>query len=310
MEKGKVSIIIPTHKGWDTIDKTIASVKKQTYEKLEIIVVDSNGKGSENQIKTEKTIFASFKDEQIKYVVLDKESNGSIARNYGFSFSEGEFICFLDDDDLLLKDKISKEISLIQHHDMIFCGAFFVDCNRVGFVEKPRISKHFLRDYLSGKYYFNTSTLLIKRCVIEEIGGFDASFNRHQDWEFCSRIISKYKVACLKEPLVIKVINRRNYVANPVKIEEYATHLLDVRSDVISLMNAKDKIKVFNYHYSRIALAYYDNKNQQKAKQYFKLVCNTSMGVLILFIKRLLKKAFAFFFHRRKIPREKLEYLL
>ena len=65
-------------------------------------------------------------------------------------------------------------------------------------------------NYLLDKNYFNTSALVLRRSCIETVNGFDESFRRHQDWEFCSRALGKTKVCYINEPLLIKYAENRN----------------------------------------------------------------------------------------------------
>ena len=102
MMDGLVSIIIPTYKGYDTLGRSVKSVLEQSYKNIEIIIVDDNGEGSENQIKTEDVLKSFLVDERVKYIKHKKNLNGSAARNTGFRHSNGEFIAFLDDDDEFL----------------------------------------------------------------------------------------------------------------------------------------------------------------------------------------------------------------
>ncbi|EFA3581475.1 glycosyltransferase family 2 protein, partial [Escherichia coli] len=75
----KVSIVIPTFGRPENLLRAISSVMRQTYNNLEIIVVDDNGKGSENQIKTEE-LLNDEKYKDIIYIVLPNNKGGGIAR--------------------------------------------------------------------------------------------------------------------------------------------------------------------------------------------------------------------------------------
>ena len=98
--KPLVSVIIPTYKRSKSLNRAIDSVLSQTYPNIEIIVVDDNGKGSKYQLETEKSLEKYIKTDKIKYIIHDVNRNGSAARNTGFKHSRGEYINFLDDDDV------------------------------------------------------------------------------------------------------------------------------------------------------------------------------------------------------------------
>ena len=104
MNEPLVSVIVTSYNGSDSIARAIESVKKQTYKNIEILVVDDNGLGSEEQVKTEK-IVSTFSD--VKYIAHEVNKNGSAARNTGAREAKGEFYCFLDDDDEFLEKRLS-----------------------------------------------------------------------------------------------------------------------------------------------------------------------------------------------------------
>ena len=107
----KVSVIIPTHKGSGVVQRAVDSVLRQTYKNIEIIVVDDNGRLSEEQLKTEEVLKTYINDGLIKYVPHEINKNGSAARNTGVRNSSGEYITLLDDDDEYLPDKVETQVN-------------------------------------------------------------------------------------------------------------------------------------------------------------------------------------------------------
>ena len=100
-----VSVIIPTYKRPDSLDRAINSVLGQTYPYVEVIVVDDNNPDTEGRRQTEAKM-ASFADNlRVKYVKHEQNKNGAAARNSGAKASTGDFIAFLDDDDEFLPKK-------------------------------------------------------------------------------------------------------------------------------------------------------------------------------------------------------------
>ena len=99
MAKGLVSIIIPSYKGSDKVEKAVKSVLSQTYKDVEVIVVDDNGLGTVEQEKTAKALAQFVKNSNFHYITHETNKNGSAARNTGAKNSNGEYLGFLDDDD-------------------------------------------------------------------------------------------------------------------------------------------------------------------------------------------------------------------
>lgn len=107
----KVSVIVATYRRTDTLERALISLANQTYSNYEIIVVDDNA-NSEWNYKVEQLI-SSFKSTyvvQVKYI-CNKENKGSAkTRNAGIQEAEGEYITFLDDDDVYLNNKIKNQV--------------------------------------------------------------------------------------------------------------------------------------------------------------------------------------------------------
>ena len=115
-----VSVIIPTHGDGHTLQRAVESVLKQTYNNIEIVVVDDNGIDSENHLLTE-SIMHKYKDNsKIKYVVHQKNLNGAVARNTGEKNSKGLYIALLDDDDVFFEKKIEVQLKELMLRTMCF----------------------------------------------------------------------------------------------------------------------------------------------------------------------------------------------
>lgn len=109
-KKTLVSVIIPTYNRAGIIRRTIESVLAQTYQNLEIIIVDDASKDN-----TEEVVKA-IEDERIRYVPNAKNHGASITRNNGVEAAKGEYVAFLDSDDVWLPDKIELQLPLLYNH--------------------------------------------------------------------------------------------------------------------------------------------------------------------------------------------------
>ena len=198
MKNSLVSIIIPTHKGSEVILNAIDSVLKQTYKDIEIIVVDDNGMGSEEQIKTAKTLENLISDKKIKYIIHEKNKNGSAARNTGFKNSNGEYFCLLDDDDTYFPEKIEKQVNEFQQlngdYAIVLSATAIYQNGALQSTRKQIVDGYVFKDVLLHEIVINTNALMIRRNCYEELGGFDEEFFRHQDYEFSARVAFKWKI--------------------------------------------------------------------------------------------------------------------
>lgn len=276
-----VSIIIPTYKGSNKILLPVLSSLCQTYCPIEIIVVDDNGIGTFEQKKTEEILSFLIKSKKIKYIVHEKNINGSAARNTGFIESNGDYICFLDDDDFMHKTKIEVEVSLLKtkKYDIIVCGSNLVHENGKGYISIPIITDHIQKNYLCDKLKFNTSTMLIKRNVIEQLGGFDTSFRRHQDYEFCIRAMRDFNFGSANEVLLTKYSTNRNGAKNPRQAEQYMDNFIKKIMPYLNLLSKSDKNTILRYRKQILFINFLLSKNIAelfkfcKRKKYRFLIC-------------------------------------
>lgn len=116
MKNGLVSIIVPVYNSEKFILDTINCIKKQTYNEWELIIVDDcSTDDSYKIIKKEMN-----KDKRIKYYCQKENGGPALARNKGIDVAKGEFICFIDSDDLWDNNKLEKQIAFMEDNDCAF----------------------------------------------------------------------------------------------------------------------------------------------------------------------------------------------
>lgn len=280
-----VSIIIPTFKGEDNIKNAVESVLNQTYKDLEVIVVDDNGLGTVHQINTENALSEFAEDERFKYIAHEHNKNGSAARNTGISYSKGEFIGFLDDDDIFLSEKIEKQVELFSNvgleYGMIY-GAFREMMDESHFrVVKAKHNDDFLYNFLCDKIIACSSTVLIRRSVLKDVKGWDESFKRHQDLEFFARIAFLYKAAYLQEVCVEKRKLDRN-TPKAELYEKYHMHYLNKMNYIINSFSAEKQRKLYDHHYFEIGKMYI-KEGKLKTAVSWAARCSNPAKIIILY---------------------------
>lgn len=114
MEKGLVSIIMPSYNTAPYIKETIQSVLDQTYQSWELIIVDDCSTDNTDEV------VASIKDERIKYFHNEKNSGAAVSRNRALREAKGRWIAFLDSDDLWMPEKLEKQISFMEKNGYSF----------------------------------------------------------------------------------------------------------------------------------------------------------------------------------------------
>lgn len=116
MEENLVSIVMPAYNCAHYIGETIQSVLVQTYEDWELLIVDDRSTDNTKQV-VDKFL---LQDNRIRYIELEKNSGVAIARNRGIEEAKGNYIAFLDSDDLWKKDKLEKQVQFMQEHQYAF----------------------------------------------------------------------------------------------------------------------------------------------------------------------------------------------
>jgi glycosyltransferase involved in cell wall biosynthesis len=188
-----ISIIIPCYNGEGFIAETIRSVFNQTYTNFEIIVVDD---GSIDQ--TKKIVSNYLNDQRIKYY-YQKNQGVSSARNHGLSLATGNFVAFIDADDLIEPDFLKKRLLFLQNHSYYSaCGTSINIIDENGTptsIWHIGIHDNFLKQILTYKTTYSTcpsNYLFNREILIKNNLLFNASLSSSADRFFlieCSRFI-------------------------------------------------------------------------------------------------------------------------
>ena len=202
-----ITAVITTHKRpVEILERALKSVLSQTYDNMEIIVVDDSPSNYECRIDVKRMV-ESYSYKNVKYIQHDKCKGACAARNTGIKYSRGKFIAFLDDDDEWKPSKIEKQLKMFVKDSiaLVYCGKEIKD-DRTGVVTYPKTK------YLSGSVYpelikrnfiGSTSFPLLRTSSLKEVGGFDELMQSLQDADVWLRISQKYEVSYVEEPLVI-----------------------------------------------------------------------------------------------------------
>ena len=187
----KVSVIIPTFNRAQYIAAAIESVLNQTYKDFEIIVVDD---GSNDNTREVLEAFMN----RIKYI-YKKNAGTASARNVGIKNAQGEYIAFLDSDDLFLPKKLEIQVPILDKHPEIG----FVYSDSFYFKGKSRCSvlMRSIRPSSDGRIlnrlFMNTNiipgSLLFRKVCFEKVGLFDESLQFNEDTDMLFRISIQYK---------------------------------------------------------------------------------------------------------------------
>lgn len=192
MTENSVSVIIPTHNRADMLRRAIQSVLGQTYQNFELIVVSDGSQDNTGEV------VESFKDPRVRLLKHELARGSSVARNTGLRASSGEYIAFLDDDDEWMPTKLEAQMAVIQGSKpevgLVYVWMEYVREDRVLNARKPTLRGYILPDMLDKQAITNSSTLLLKREVLNVVHGFDEELTRGDDGDFIRRIAKHFEV--------------------------------------------------------------------------------------------------------------------
>ena len=197
-----VSVVIPAFNVAPWLRQTVNSVLAQTHQPAEVIIVDD---GSSDETPEVAKSFGS----SVTYI---RQANAGVgaARNTGFRHSSGNYIAFVDADDLWLPDKLERQIDLLDsnpHLGWVYCDAFVVDStdtkvlDRIGrTAELPE--GDIVRDLLL-RNFIACPTPVIRRALFEKLGGFneDRAITVAADWDMWLRLAVAADVGCVRAVL-------------------------------------------------------------------------------------------------------------
>lgn len=211
MIKGLVTVVIPVYNRSALLNEAVESVKSQTYRKIEIVIVDD---GSTDDTPSVAGSISSKSEIPIKLI---RQANGGpgVARQTGLENANGEFIQFLDSDDLLLPGKFSAQVAALRKCPA--CGICYGPSAEEDHSTAPARIDYPMRatgiqiktlfPRLIAERWWTTSTPLYRQSLLEEIGPWNA-WSNEEDWEYDGRCgATGTFLAWVQEPCSIRRIN-------------------------------------------------------------------------------------------------------
>lgn len=203
----KVSVIIPTYHRSSSIGRALDSVLSQTLTEIEVIVVDDNGIETDEGQKTASVMKQYCLDSRVHYIRHETNMNGAAARNTGIKESKGEYISFLDDDDVYLPERLMKMSSLMDSLPDTYgaCYSSYVKIMPNGKEQRSAETASgdvFVQALMRSLYIGSGSNLFFRKKTVDKVGLFDESFRRNQDLEYLLRVLKIYQIAHIDEVLL------------------------------------------------------------------------------------------------------------
>lgn len=205
----RVSVVIPTYNRAGLVQEAIDSVLAQLFQDVELIVVDDGSEDDTASILQERYGSA------IRLVVQENQGESG-ARNRGIRESTGEYVAFLDSDDMWLPGKLSRQIDVLDRWPdigLISCQAYWMRDDGRRLKMKPQghstaAGSISWRELAMGNCVAGGGSAAVARSsVLEQVGIFDTSLNFGADWDLWLRIARNHRVYQIEEPLILYRIN-------------------------------------------------------------------------------------------------------
>jgi glycosyltransferase involved in cell wall biosynthesis len=184
-----VSVVIPCFNHGHLVGEAIESVLSQTYEPIELLVVDDGSMDNTSEVVSSYGVRC----------IRQENRGASEARNLGLRCSSGAFVLFLDSDDILEPTAVEAGVACLEaKHDAAFA---FGRPDTVGLpqsMQAPRVTCDFYRRLLEGNYIW-MPLILHRRSVVEEVGGFDRRYDPAEDFELYLRITRRLPIVFCDE---------------------------------------------------------------------------------------------------------------
>ena len=221
----KVSIIIPAYNAESTIKYTLVSVREQTYRDYELIVIDDGS--------TDRTveIVRELADDRVK-VFSYKNAGLPTARNRGIQRATGEYIAFLDADDLWTKDKLEKQIAILEANPevgVVYSQTYCINSqsNVLYYCDPVSFTGNVLKELLLTNFLHNGSNPSIRKQAVATVGEFDSSLNSSEDWDYYLRLAALYPFAVVPEYQVLYRQTENNMSSNVARMKQASYTVLE-----------------------------------------------------------------------------------
>jgi glycosyltransferase involved in cell wall biosynthesis len=208
----RISVVIPTYNAAATLPETLESVFGQSFTDFEVIVVDDGS--------TDATpdILAAYED-RIRVLRKVNEGKPAAARNLGVRAARGEFVAFLDADDCWTKDKLERQVAMLDQQPdvgLVYTGDATIDG------ESRKVSVNPCYPEARGRIYelltvhnvMVGSSVVARRRAIEEAGGFDEDLTSIENWDLWIRIARGWAIEYIDEPLTLYRVHSGNRSRN------------------------------------------------------------------------------------------------
>lgn len=212
-----ISIIIPVYNGAATLVDTIASLQRQTYPHFEILAIDDGS--------TDDTVavLQAIAEPRLRVVSYDNAGQ-AVSRNRGLELAQGEYVSFIDADDLWTPDKLADQLAALTARPraaIAYSWTDHIDATGQFLRHGPQLcfEGNVLRKLLYSDFIGSGSNILVRRSAIVEIGGFDPSLPPSEDWDCWLRLAQRFEFVVVPKPHILYRVSSQSSSFNVWRME-------------------------------------------------------------------------------------------
>ncbi|MFW5981370.1 MAG: glycosyltransferase family 2 protein [bacterium] len=267
-----VSIVLPTYKRAKYLKEAVSSILGQTYHNWELIIVDDNPPDSKYRRESREVIEGFPSQEKIHYLPHQESRGGAAARNTGIKAARGEYIAFLDDDDLWEPTKLEKQIALFSKQTdlgLVYCKMYvFSEPGDKKYIPQDNLVRGDVFKDMLEENYMATGTALVKKECFQKLGLFDETLPSRQDHDMFLRICREYQVDFVEEYLAGMRLHQERISRNiEKKLKGWKLFLKKWESELEKYPTSKKNIYAkYNWEMGRL---YYYHQDYSSARKRF-----------------------------------------
>lgn len=248
MSNPLVSIVIPCYNHEQFVQDCIQSVIDQTYENIELIIIDDGSK--DNSVLKIQEMTAKCKKRFSRFEVRSRPNRGlSATLNESIEWCKGKYFAAVASDDIILKSKIDLQVNFMEENTditAIFGSANYIDeSNNVKIIDPLKQQEYVFDKIFLNECQFYAPTQLMRKSILDEIGGYNTDI-LVEDWYMWLKMAEKGRVYCLSD----KLANYRIHANNTTKNSKF------IYENNLKTISYYEDHKLYNQAYSKLRWTY------------------------------------------------------
>ena len=245
-----MTVLITAYNEADHIEGALESVLTQTYENLEVIVVNDGSTDG-----TKDVLRRRFDDERLRVFTLER-SGRAPSLNYGLDVANGTYVAVLDADDRCQPRRIEKQVAYLREHEEVgVVGSYYYRQDRIRgeeYVRKYPTRDGPIRQEMAKYIPISHSCAMYRTRAVVAAGGYDESLADHEDLDLWIRIAQNWRLANIPEPLVVRHIRNDSYWHRNFSAHARNVHLAKLNARAVSELS----LPFYYYAFPIARLAY------------------------------------------------------